>query len=337
MLVCSVSAVLLASACATQANGDDPRNEYVLAAGSNRMSYVVTQYMDASQLAQQQGLRLRYTTSGTASNTNLMAGLLSGEYDFVAPGAQTAVDAVSKGAPVQVVAGIAGSTNVLIMRNDVAPQLPVGGDASPAQRVTALRGLRIGTAPPGSSTYDRLRAVLSTSGVDPDKDVTMLGVTDASALAAGLRSDLYDAVWVAIGDSEPLIADGTARLWLSFPKGDFEELNEKSLVVVATTQTIQQHPDVVRQLRAALAGSSAAIRSDPDTAGQLLKKEWYAGMDQAAFDIGWDQGKQVPPPNIDFTREDFERSLAVINQSGARTDAGVDYDALVWAEARGGE
>jgi NitT/TauT family transport system substrate-binding protein len=216
----AILAILMVGGCSSGGSPADAR-EYSLAAGSNRMSYVVTQYLDAAGVAAKEDLRLRYVTSATASNTNLMAGLLSGEFDFAIPGAQTALDAVAKGVPIQVVAGIANSTNVLIIRSDVASRLDVAPDASPAEKVAALRGLKIGTGPAGSSPYDRFRTMVRTAAIDPDRDLTMLGVTDSSALAAGLRSGTYDAVWVAIGDSEPLIVDGTATMWLSLPRGDF--------------------------------------------------------------------------------------------------------------------
>jgi NitT/TauT family transport system substrate-binding protein len=337
LAVCGVAVLFLPAGCASPGSGggDDPGHTYVLAAGSSRMSYVVTQYLDDAGVAGKEGLRLRYTTSETASNTNLMAGLLSGSYDFAAPGAQSAALAVSKGAPVQIVASIARSTNVLIMRNDVAKRLSAAANGSDKDRVAALKGLTIGTAPPGTSPYDRLRAMLKMSGVNPDKGVRMLSVTDPSALASGLRSKLYDAVWVAVGDSEPLIADGTARYWVSMPEGDFKDLDEQSLVVVATNKTIKAHPDVVRKLRAALNSSAKAILSDPGVAGTLLKKKSYPAMNQKAFDIAWDQGRRVPPDHIDYTRKDFDRTVSIIRRSGTDDSVKVGYDELVWPGAQG--
>jgi NitT/TauT family transport system substrate-binding protein len=334
MVVCGVAAILLASACATQSDGDDPGKEYTLASGTTRLSNAVMQYMDATAAASDQGLSLKYSTTSTATTSALLAGLLSGDYDFIVPGTQTAMAAVAKGAPVKIVASVANSPEVLLIRKDVAARLAVQREAAQEDRVQALQGLRIGTGPAGSATYDRVRAIARTVGMDPDRDITLLGVSDGSALASGLRTGVYDAIWVSVGDSESLIVDGTAEQWLSLPHGDFAEISDEALVVVATTSTIEQHPDVVDKLRAALRASAEGIRSDPDSAGRLMRDRWFSAMSQEAFDIAWSSGRLVAPADIDFTRDDFARSQRIVELSGD-TSTPVDYDQLVAKPAQG--
>ena len=323
----------LITACGGQTTSDADR-PFVLASGSSRLSCVVMQYMDSTASASAQGLSLTYTTTSTTTSSALLAGLLSGDYDFIAPGTPTAIDAVSKGAPIKIIASITNTPDVLVIRKDVAARLAVNRNAAQEDRVRALRGLHIGTAPAGTSPYNRLRAIARTAGMDPDRDMTLLGVSDGSALASGLRTGAYDAVWVAVGDTEPLIVDGTAEQWLSYPEGDFAELSEKALVVVAKTSTIEQHPDVVDQLRAALRESAEGIRSDPDSAGKLIKDRWFAAMSQQAYDIAWRSGKLMAPADIDFTRDDLARSQRIVALSGD-SNTPVDYAQLVAKQAQG--
>jgi NitT/TauT family transport system substrate-binding protein len=325
---------LVVVGCAGASPGRNPGEPLVLATGSTRLSTAVVQYMAATGADRNEGLALDYAVTSTATSSALMAGLLSGEYDFVATGTPTAIDAVSKGAAVKVVASICRTPDTLVIRTDVMHRLPVGPDAPVRDRIQALKSLRIGTAPVGTSTHDRVRAVARSGGLDPDQDITLLGSADGAAMAAGLRSGLYDAVWVAVGDTEPLIAEGLAARWLSYPNGDFDDFTEKALVVLARSDAVETDPDAVRRLRAALQTSADRIRSDPASAGAVLKKSNFAAMDQEAFDIAWESGGGLAPESVDFTREDLDRSRQMAELAGGQPIK-IDYDTLVAEIARG--
>jgi NitT/TauT family transport system substrate-binding protein len=75
----------------------------------------------------------------------------------------------------------------LAVNNDTAKQLAAKGvtPSSPIeQRVQALKGLQIAASPQGSTGLKYTRIMLSTYGVDPDKDVTIVPNADNAAQVA---------------------------------------------------------------------------------------------------------------------------------------------------------
>ena len=112
-------------------------------------------------------------------------------------------------------------------------------DAWINDQIRALKGLTIGTNPVGATYTQMLRVYLKEYGIDPDKDVKLVGIADAGALITGLEQGRFDAIRTASGLVEQALALNAGTVWFSGARGDIPGA-EKSVVALAVTR-----PDVI--------------------------------------------------------------------------------------------
>src|SRR5919106_6302091 len=77
------------------------------------------------------------------------------------------------------------------------PQIALGVSTAKAGQVKSfkdLKGLKIGVSAPGSSTHNLVKQLLTKAGLDPNKDVSIIGVGLASQAVAALKSGQIDAI-----------------------------------------------------------------------------------------------------------------------------------------------
>ncbi|MGH2627089.1 MAG: ABC transporter substrate-binding protein, partial [Anaerolineales bacterium] len=81
----------------------------------------------------------------------------------------------------------------MVMHPEVARTKGISRTTPLAQRLAALRGLKLGITRPGAATDVYLRYYLKRAGIDPDRDVQIISVGGGGALLAALRTRQIDA------------------------------------------------------------------------------------------------------------------------------------------------
>ncbi len=81
----------------------------------------------------------------------------------------------------------------LVMHPDVARAKNISRATPIAQRLAALRGLRLGVTRPGAATDVYMRYYLRRAGMDPDRDVQLISIGGGGVLLAALRTRQIDA------------------------------------------------------------------------------------------------------------------------------------------------
>ncbi|MGE3286181.1 MAG: ABC transporter substrate-binding protein [Pseudonocardia sp.] len=262
-------------------------------------------YAVAADTFQRQDIDVEFTS--VAGTSPALATLLSGDADVIGLGASAVVNAVSEGADLVMLGAGAGSSLAVVVRPEVVTASGIGPDAPLAERVEALRGLDIATATPGSATEAFLRALLRQHGIDPERDVNLVNISDFGSAPAGLRAGQYDAIAHVMGFGlEGNIVDGTGTKWISMAEGDAAELDGLMTVTVSTRQWADANPDLAQRTFAALAEADQALRADPDAFRDRLREGMFADTDPATFDTGfaiasksWYEGALVPRPAFD--------------------------------------
>lgn len=325
---------LLASACSSSGDEDDGSGPASVTAvgGGASMSYAVPELMDAMNIGENHDIDLDYTGSGTSS-TNMVAAVLSGDADFAFPASTTAVDAIHNGADLVIVASFLSFASILGISTKAAEESGVSADAPVADRLAALEGLTIATSPEGSGNNALLRQILSAAGMDPDKDVEIVGVQDPSAIVGGIKQGRFDAGFYGSGVIEANIAAGDAELWISTARGDVTDLvgDQVGGVMVTSKRTLAKRPDVVSRMFDAVVETEQLIAEDPATAGAELKKTWFPDLDQRTFDIAWGEAQHAYPADGRLSTEQFDTLLDLLSKSGKDYD--VSYDDVIYEKA----
>ncbi|MDT2005677.1 hypothetical protein FXW78_14655 [Rhodococcus opacus] len=287
--------------------------------------------------AERFGLDFERVDIAGSGSSNQMAAILSGDADIAGAGSNTVVDAYLGGADIQVIAGDGDIIQSLVVSNNAIERFGVDVDADPRDRVRALRGMKIGAGPTGSAGNSALRVVLNDAGLDPDRDVTLVPLADTgSAVAAGLEQGTFDATWAPVGSGEVAVTRGNATTLVSVPAGEAPALDGYVCnVIFAPTRFIEQNPELVGRIREALAEATRMTKEEPEAAGQILKNSIYSGMDQAVFDLAWNEAVQGYHDGNLFTPEDWNSFVDIFDEYSEHDYAAIDYEDLVHPVARG--
>ncbi|QYB07333.1 ABC transporter substrate-binding protein [Rhodococcus sp. USK10] len=273
------------------------------------------------------GLDMKYEAVGAASST-VIAGVMSGEADFGVLALAPAIEAIHTGAPIEIIAGTAEVASLMVVSNDVAERY---GNKSVDERLRGLEGLTVGTGPVGSTNYNILRAELSRVGLDPDKDVTIIGMSEPTALVSGLKQGQFDAGFYGAGALEQNLADGDGAVYLTGK--DLPTIQDMiGIGVIGRSDYIAKNADSVERLRAALAAATEQITADPVNAGEKLHTKFFAETSPAAWAITWELGQSVMVADTKISQDAYEKNLTLLAAGGSSVD--VPFDEAVAEIAR---
>lgn len=301
--------------------------------GGASMSYTVPQLMDSMNAGEANGLNIDYQGTGTSSS-NMVAAVLSGDADFGFPAAVTAIDAIEEGADLIIVASGLKYASILGLRTEVAERTGTSADAPIEDRLKALRGLTIATTPEGSGNNTLLRKAIADVGLNPDKDVKIVGVQDPSAIVGGIKEGRFDGGFYGAGVIEANIASGEAELWISGARGDLDEMlgDQIGMVMVTTKRTFNKNPDLVSAMFDSVVDVEKSISSDPAAAGDLLQEDWFPDLDPKVFDIAWDEAQNAYPKDGTVSKDQFDAILGFM--SAGDKSYSLKYDDVVYSEAQ---
>jgi NitT/TauT family transport system substrate-binding protein len=205
---------------------------------------------------EKEGLKVRLITF---RGTNLMlTALLNGELDY-ATILPFLTGASARGLPVKILAAVTKSSSYVIISK---PEI---------ESIKALKGKKIGINSFGSSADYAAYAAVSRSGLDPNKDVTILPIGGGSPERfAALASGSVDATVVT---SPAEYAAEKQGLRVLVAARDFAELVRIPLTGIGATQKKMEKDadEIVRLLRALRAATSLLVER-PDYTVALFQK-----------------------------------------------------------------
>lgn len=184
------------------------------------------------------------------------------------------------------------------------PQIAFGVATAKAGSVKSfkdLKGLRVGVSAPGSSTHNLVKQLLTKGGLDPNKDVSVIGVGLGATAVNALKSGQID----AISNTDPVmtrleqdnaikvIADtrtlkGTETVWgAPLPAG----------VLHAPIEFVQKHPNTVQALANAIVRADKWIAKANATDVAKVVPESYLLGDRALYLFSFDKVKEAISPD----------------------------------------
>jgi NitT/TauT family transport system substrate-binding protein len=184
------------------------------------------------------------------------------------------------------------------------PQIAFGvasGKAGSIKSLKDLKGLKVGVSAPGSSTHNLVKQLLSKGGLDPMKDVSVIGVGLGATAITALKSGQID----AISNTDPVmtkleqdnsikvIADtrtvkGTIDVWgAPLPAGCLH----------APLEFVQKNPNTVQALANAIVRADKWIAKASATDVARVVPESHLLGDRALYLFSYDKVKEAISPD----------------------------------------
>jgi NitT/TauT family transport system substrate-binding protein len=335
--ICAAVLAVATAACGSQDSGSSAasggQRELTIKAAAATLTIAVPLTMVANDTDRAHGLAVDLQASGTSS-THVVDAVIAGDAEYGSAGTPTVLHAIREGADLKIIAAVVNNLHLMVIRDDVMQRLGVPPTAPIEQRVHALKGLTIATGAIGSAHYQMLRAYLKKYGLDPDKDIKLVGVEDTAALLSGIDHKRYDAIAYGSGIVEQAVANTGAKVWISNPRGDIPGgADVKTSLIFARAETVEKNKADVDALRAALTDALQSVRNDRDATGRTLRAKNFPELDPAVWDLAWKTAAVGYPSSLAFPRVAYDYWVAN-DPNGPDGYKGVDYTKVTYAPAQ---
>lgn len=192
----------------------------------------------------------------------------------------------------------------------------VSSKAASIKSFKDLKGLKVGVSAPGSSTHNLVKQLLFKAGLDPNKDVSVIGVGLGATAITAVKSGQID----AISNTDPVmtkleqdnsikvLADtrtlkGTEAVWgAPLPAG----------VLHAPAEFVRKNPGTVQALTNAIVRADKWIAQAGSTDVARAVPEAYLLGDRALYLFSFDKVREAISPDGVFSDAGAKATLAAL-------------------------
>ncbi|AKB80533.1 ABC-type nitrate/sulfonate/bicarbonate transport systems, periplasmic component [Methanosarcina horonobensis HB-1 = JCM 15518] len=212
-----------------------------------------------------------------------MQAMMAGDLDVAYVGAAPAITALSQGLDAKIVEPVQINGSSLVLRPEYEYESPED-----------LRGLKIATFPTATIQDTLLRDWLRENGLDPEKDVTILGMTPGDAVTA-ISAKQVDAVFLPHPSPTIIENDGNGRTIVQ--SGEMSP-NHACCVLLVSGELIREHPELVEQIVKTHIKATEYNLANPEEAAQIYSNKTTENVEVIRTSIEeWD-GEWITDPAI---------------------------------------
>jgi NitT/TauT family transport system substrate-binding protein len=241
-------------------------------------------------------------------DSTTLAALDAGDIDFAAVGAETALIAMSKGAPYQIVYSLMSKmsvdltvSNAFLQRAGVSPSDPL------PKRLAALKGATIGTSAVRGAQERITRWLATHGGLNPDRDLQIPQVGPPPALRAALENGRIDGFVLTAPEGQLVERAGFGKV-LVRPGSEIEELKTyHHLVLVVRKDTAEKRADLVTRVVAVFTKVSDRTVKDTGAVAKAIQQKFYEKVSEpviadavASLKDGVDRQGRMSVASIDY-------------------------------------
>jgi NitT/TauT family transport system substrate-binding protein len=201
------------------------------------------------------------------------------------------------------------------------PQIALGVSKSKATGFKSfkdLKGMKIGVSAPGSSTHNLVKQLLTKAGLDPNKDVSIVGAGIGAGAIAAMKSGQIDAISnvdpvmtkLELDGDVRIVADtrsvkGTQEVWgAPLPAG----------CLYAPEQFLKKYPNVAQALATAIVRADMWIaRASATDIAKVVPESFLLG-DRALYLFSYDKVKEAISPDGLISDAGARATLAALRE-----------------------
>lgn len=203
-----------------------------------------------------------------------MVALNSGDSDFVCVASTDAMISWERGVKLKVVAAFYGSLSIqLTARKEWLEKSGISPKSGIEDKVRALKGLRIGSSSLGGGPPQYTRFLGSLYGLDPEKDIRIIGVGQGPTRIAALREGRVDMIVGGAPEADQIALDGYGALFVNF--SEIPIFKEFPFTVVAVKEDLaNKDPERVRRIARTIGQANDFIRNNFSEAVKELQAQF---------------------------------------------------------------
>lgn len=180
----------------------------------------------------------------------------------------------------------------VVMHKDAAMAKGVTDKTPLLDKIKALKGLRISGGTPGGFAHQVLNSHLLRAGLDPQKDVAVVGLGTTPALLAALEQRQIDGFATGTPTPEAAVARGFGVMVVDNSAGEDPNFAEFMMdVLMLTPDTAKQQPALVRKVVRALLRSNVWMLGHPAEQALPFMKPVLERLDDAVILAGLQKTK----------------------------------------------
>jgi NitT/TauT family transport system substrate-binding protein len=255
-----------------------------------------------------------------------LAALDAGDADLAAVGTESALRAVAKGQPFEIVYNLMSKVTLELV---VAPSLLEKAGVKPGdpleKRLAALKGATVGVAAVGGTQETAARWLAAKGGLDPKADIKVAQVGSPVALQAALENKRIDAFVLSPPEGYLAAKAGAGTVLVSLGD-DFPLLADQPYLVLVAKKPIDEKASelIVKTVRAMQAASTALVK-DPEPTALAIQKQFFAKADPAAIVAAIKAMNSGVAGGGKLDVQAFQNQLVFSREVG--TNFGKDFDA----------
>lgn len=175
----------------------------------------------------------------------------------------------------------------IVMHKDVARERGITEHTPLAERIRALKGLKMSGFATGAFAHQVMVHYLLKAGLDPQKDVEIVGLGTAPSLLLALERRQIDAFATATPVPEAAAARGLGLMIVDNAAGEDPDFAEFMMdVLLMLPETVKQRPEVVRKVVRALLKSNAWLLDHSAEEALPAMKHVFNRMDDGVILAG---------------------------------------------------
>jgi NitT/TauT family transport system substrate-binding protein len=242
----------------------------VLDTNSGNLQHLSFWVAKGGGLFQEEGLEIKMIVPPTPRGA--LEPMRSGEVKVAVLPPPICLELIAQGAPIVLVANLLANDPInLVVRRSVGEERGLTAVRPLRDRLSAMRGLRLGVAPHPPT---RLRVLFASVGLDVDRDLQLVilrGKEQNAAFAEGT----VDALYAHTPYLETAIVDQGAVVVVNQSAGEVPELAERQIhALVVNRDYAKQRPDQVGRLVRAIDRAEQRIRRDHPFAVAAVLREF---------------------------------------------------------------
>lgn len=252
-----------------------------------------------------------------AGGSAALAAVLGGNVDIYVGAASSAMRAVDKGTDAVVIGALMTQFAInAVVRGDIAKERGLTPASTEAERLKALKGLRIGVSGAGSGTHQIMQYMLTRGGLNPERDATIAFLGGGSDVLAAFVAKRIDAAAFSNPAADLAVQKHGGFLLVDGAAGQLEELNGFLYVTLITSRRwLARNPDkAVRAVRAFQ--QALTTMHDPvegPKARDAVQAKYFEQTEKPIFEAAWKALNPAFPKSIAVERPHVEKVVKFLN------------------------
>lgn len=254
-----------------------------------------------------------------------LAALDAGDIDLAAVGSETALRAIGKGQPFQLVYSLMSKISLeLVLSNDAIAKAGIKPTDPLDRRLKAMKGVTIGVSAVGGAQESAARWLAAQGGLNPKTDIQAALAGAPPAIQAALENKRVDGF--VLSPPEGALAEdaGTGRI-ISRIGDDFGKRTAVPyLVLVAKTPVPEAKAPAIVATVKALQAASAQVIADPAAASTAIQQAFFPKIKPDVMKAAIEGLKGGVADGGRFSVQSIADLIAFIGEVGTNPGANLD-------------